>query len=122
MGLGGKSILRRGWILSSHLEDQKTAVGLPLAMSVFSIGLDNSSVQGGTMKSHRVVGGGGTQLHVIETGNPNGRPILFVHGFSQCGLTWSRQLASDLANDFRLLAMDMRGHGLSDKPQEGYSD
>ena len=74
------------------------------------------------MKSHRVVGGGGAQLHVIETGNPNGRPILFIHGFSQCRLAWNRQFSSDLANDFRLVAMDLRGHGLSDKPQEGYSD
>ena len=29
---------------------------------------------------------------------------------------------SDLADDYRLVAMDMRGHGLSDKPREGYSD
>jgi pimeloyl-ACP methyl ester carboxylesterase len=29
---------------------------------------------------------------------------------------------SDLANDFRLVAMDLRGHGLSDKPLEGYTD
>jgi non-heme chloroperoxidase len=74
------------------------------------------------MKSHKVAGGGGTALHVVETGNPNGRPILFIHGFSQCSLAWSRQLSSDLADDFRLIAMDLRGHGLSDKPREGYSD
>jgi len=29
---------------------------------------------------------------------------------------------SDLADDYRLIAMDMRGHGLSDKPREGYMD
>jgi len=29
---------------------------------------------------------------------------------------------SDLAEDFRLVAMDMRGHGLSDKPPEGYTE
>jgi pimeloyl-ACP methyl ester carboxylesterase len=29
---------------------------------------------------------------------------------------------SDLAEDFRLVAVDLRGHGLSDKPQEGYTD
>jgi non-heme chloroperoxidase len=74
------------------------------------------------MKSHRIVGGGGTQIHVVESGNAHGRPILFIHGFSQSCLCWSRQLNSDLANDFRLVAMDLRGHGLSDKPREGYAD
>lgn len=74
------------------------------------------------MKDHKVSGGGGIQIHLVETGNPNGRPILFIHGFSQCWLAWSKQLHSDLANDHRLVAMDIRGHGLSDKPRDGYSD
>lgn len=74
------------------------------------------------MKTHNVIGGGGTRLHVTETGNPDGRPILFIHGFSQCWLAWERQLTSDLAERYRLGAMDMRGHGLSDKPHEGYGD
>ena len=74
------------------------------------------------MKSHRIKGGGGVQLHVVEAGNPGGRPVLFLHGFSQCRLAWGRQLGSDLADDYRLVAMDMRGHGLSDKPREGYTD
>lgn len=74
------------------------------------------------MKSHVVTGGGGVHLHVVETGNPEGRPILFIHGVSQCWLSWRRQLDSDLAQDYRLVAMDMRGHGLSDKPREAYGD
>jgi non-heme chloroperoxidase len=74
------------------------------------------------MKSHMVKGGGGVPLHVVETGNATGRPILFIHGISQCWLSWSRQLNSDLASDYRLVAMDLRGHGLSDKPREGYTD
>jgi pimeloyl-ACP methyl ester carboxylesterase len=74
------------------------------------------------MTSHSVVGGNGVRLHVLETGNPQGTPILFIHGFSQCGLCWSRQLNSDLANDHRLVAMDLRGHGSSDKPRDAYSD
>lgn len=74
------------------------------------------------MKSHKITGGGGVHLHLVETGNSSGRPIMFIHGFSQSWLTWSRQLGSDLANDYRLVAMDMRGHGLSDKPHEGYTD
>jgi non-heme chloroperoxidase len=70
----------------------------------------------------QITGGGGVRLHVVETGNRRGRPILFVHGFSQSWLTWRRQLRSDLARDFRLVAMDLRGHGRSDKPREGYDD
>jgi non-heme chloroperoxidase len=74
------------------------------------------------MKHHKVAGGGGIQIHLVETGNPSRRPILFVHGFSQCWLAWSRQANSDLADDYRLVAMDLRCHGLSDKPREGYVD
>ena len=74
------------------------------------------------MRSHTIPGGGGTPIHVFETGNARGFPILFIHGFSQCSLAWSHQLHSDLAEDFRLLAMDLRGHGQSGKPNDGYGD
>jgi len=74
------------------------------------------------MKHHMVTGGGGVQLHAVETGNPSGRPIVFIHGFSQCSLAWARQLNSELADTFRLVALDLRGHGLSDKPRENYDD
>jgi non-heme chloroperoxidase len=69
-----------------------------------------------------VTGGGGVRLHVVETGNPAGRPILFVHGYSQNCLSWRRQLSSDLADEYRLVATDLRGHGRSDKPRQGYTD
>jgi len=74
------------------------------------------------MRDHTITGGGSTALHLVETGNPNGRPILFIHGFSQCWLAWSRQLHADLARSYRLVALDLRGHGLSGKPRDGYSD
>jgi pimeloyl-ACP methyl ester carboxylesterase len=74
------------------------------------------------MQTYRVTGGGGLTLHVQETGNPHGKPILFIHGFSQCRLAWNKHLHSDLAHDFRLVAMDIRGHGWSDKPREAYGD
>jgi pimeloyl-ACP methyl ester carboxylesterase len=65
-----------------------------------------------------VEGGGGARLWVDEAGDPRGRPIVFLHGFSQCRLCWRHQLASDLAADFRLVALDLRGHGDSDKPSD----
>lgn len=74
------------------------------------------------MQAHTVTGGHGVQLYVEETGNPNGRPIVFIHGFSQCRLAWRKQMTSDLARDFRLVAMDIRGHGLSQKPEDAYEE
>ena len=71
---------------------------------------------------HHTISAGSLKLHMVETGNSKGCPILFIHGFSQCWLAWNRQLNSDLANDHRLIAMDLRGHGLSDKPSDGYTD
>jgi non-heme chloroperoxidase len=34
------------------------------------------------MKEYTITGGGGLKQHVVEDGNPNGRPLLFIHGFS----------------------------------------
>jgi non-heme chloroperoxidase len=74
------------------------------------------------MRSHTILGGGGLKLHLVEAGNERGPPIVFIHGFSQCSLCWARQLNSELADRFRLIAMDLRGHGLSDKPRDMYAD
>jgi len=81
-----------------------------------------SQVRRKTMKHHTITGGGGTRLHVVESGNPRGQAVLFIHGFSQCWLAWERQLSSDLSRDYRLIAMDMRGHGASEAPPDGYGD
>jgi len=71
---------------------------------------------------HFVTGGGGCRIHLIESGNANGQPILFIHGYSQNALSWSAQLSSGLRARYRLVAMDLRGHGASDKPATGYDD
>ncbi|MGH8932621.1 MAG: alpha/beta fold hydrolase [Egibacteraceae bacterium] len=71
---------------------------------------------------HTVTGGGGVRLHVTEAGNPEGQPVLFLHTVSHCGLSWKKQFESDLADDLRLVTMDLRGHGMSEKPLDVYSD
>ncbi|MFC6837796.1 alpha/beta fold hydrolase [Halomarina ordinaria] len=74
------------------------------------------------MASHDVTGGGRTTIHVDETGDDDGPAVLFVHGCTQSRLAWDRQLQSDLDDDFRLVAMDLRGHGDSERPTEAYDD
>jgi pimeloyl-ACP methyl ester carboxylesterase len=72
----------------------------------------------GPSKTYTVRGGGGLALHVREWGNPNGIPILFLHGWSQSHQSWVRQYNSDLADGFRLVACDLRGHGMSESPTD----
>jgi non-heme chloroperoxidase len=68
------------------------------------------------MKTHTVPGGGGLRLHVREWGNPDGPPIVFIHGWSQSHLCWHKQVESPLRDEFRLVAFDLRGHGMSEAP------
>ncbi len=76
------------------------------------------------MEIATVVGGGGTKLHVREWGGKDAPPILFVHGWSQNHLAWKRQFDSSLADEFRLVAIDLRGHGMSEAPTtvEAFTD
>jgi len=74
------------------------------------------------MKHHTIIGGGGTRLHLVEAGDARAPSILFLHGCSQSWLTWDRQMRSELARRYRLVSMDLRGHGSSERPRDGYDD
>jgi pimeloyl-ACP methyl ester carboxylesterase len=83
-----------------------------------------TTTMAGRMQVHTVAGGGGLQLHVREWGKADGRPILFIHGWSQNHLCWDKQYESALRDEFRLVAFDLRGHGMSQAPAgpEHYTD
>jgi len=82
-----------------------------------TLGVEPTS-DGEPIATRDVRGGGGLRLHVREWGDPQGPPIVFVHGWSQSQLCWSRQIAGALAKDFRIVTFDLRGHGMSEKPPE----
>lgn len=48
-------------------------------------------------------------------GNVRGAEIVLIHGFMQSHLSWSKQVNSPLATEFRMVTYDVRGHGGSDK-------
>ncbi len=58
----------------------------------------------------------GVGIAVQEWGYAAGREIVFIHGFSQSHLCWKKQVESELAESFRMVTYDLRGHGDSDKP------
>lgn len=65
---------------------------------------------------HRITSSDGTEIHVDETGARDGQSILFIHGANLSRLSWDKQMYNGLDDGFHLAAMDIRGHGLSDKP------
>jgi len=59
----------------------------------------------------------GVTFQAYEWGNPSGGPIVFIHGIYQSALSWAKQIKDPhLASKYRLVAIDLRGHGASDKP------
>ena len=66
----------------------------------------------------------GVSIAAQRWGNPEGPEILFIHGFMQSHLSWTRQVESELAREFRMVTYDLRGHGDSEKPlvRERYRD
>jgi pimeloyl-ACP methyl ester carboxylesterase len=61
---------------------------------------------------------GGVSLHV-RVWSEAGPAILLLHGLASSARTWDL-VAPLLAPSFRVVALDERGHGESDKPEEGY--
>jgi len=58
---------------------------------------------------------GRLNFHIVEWGDPRNAPVLLLHGRSANAMDWQR-LAARLADRYRVVAFDQRGHGLSDRP------
>ncbi len=69
-----------------------------------------------------LTGGSGVRLAVRTAGEADAPPIVLLHGWAQSGAVFAHQLASPLARRFRLVAPDLRGHGASAAPADGYDD
>jgi pimeloyl-ACP methyl ester carboxylesterase len=73
---------------------------------------------GGMRRAFTVQTPDGVAIAAQEWGNAQGPEMLLVHGFAQCHLSWWKQVTSALAQDFRIVTYDLRGHGLSDRPAD----
>ncbi|WP_456368687.1 alpha/beta fold hydrolase [Geoglobus sp.] len=65
----------------------------------------------------------GLKLRYLDMGE--GEPLILVHGLGGCIEAWTAQL-EDFSEEFRVIALDLRGFGMSDAPEkvsiEGFAD
>ena len=62
----------------------------------------------------------GVRLHWVEYGALGAHaPVVLLHGLNDSYLTW-RQIAPVIAHGRHVLALDLPGHGLSDRPDASY--
>lgn len=60
----------------------------------------------------------GIELHYSEQGS--GEPLIMLHGFGECAGTWA-PVVPELAKRYRVITVDMRGHGRSTNPSNKFS-
>ena len=60
------------------------------------------------------------RLAYIDMGNPQGPPVVLIHGYTDNARDWV-PLIPYLSNRLRLIVVDIRGHGRSDKPECCYT-
>lgn len=74
------------------------------------------------MTTSTVSGGGGCAINMVSAGPKDGPLVLAIHGIGQSHRAFQPLL--EVADDrgWRVVAIDMRGHGASDKPHQAYED
>ena len=91
-----------------------------------SAGADTSSAgpgaPGDLRESRSVASTDGTTIAFQTCGDTAARPLLLLHGWAQSSRAWGDELLGRLAETFRVIAMDLRGHGNSGAPADGYDD
>jgi len=70
------------------------------------------------LRRFRVETPDGVGIAAAEWGTPGGPELLFIHGFSQSGHCWDRQVSAPALAYCHMVTYDFRGHGASDRPLE----
>jgi pimeloyl-ACP methyl ester carboxylesterase len=67
-------------------------------------------------QSIKVTSPDGLKISANIIGAANAPAVVLIHGLMQSHLSWTKQVESALAEEFRLVTYDLRGHGASDAP------
>lgn len=100
------------WVLCKHflkkLWDPNSMIPLPRDKPP-------SCLVDSTLGQHQYVKLQGIKYHYVEAGRQNNSTILLLHGFPDCWLSWRYQIPV-LSVHFRVIALDLKGFGDTEKP------
>jgi pimeloyl-ACP methyl ester carboxylesterase len=108
--------MRRGW---------KIAIGVVVALIVLlalnALSVDRETKAAGvTEPGGKILDLSGGELEVVERGPKTAEPIVLIHCFT-CAINYWDGMIPLLAKQHRVVAVDLLGHGGSEKPASGYS-
>lgn len=69
---------------------------------------------------HAYIEANGVRFHYVTQGPDDGPLVLLLHGFPEHWYSWRHQIPALAEAGFRVVAPDLRGYNLSDKPARGY--
>ena len=115
-GLSRRQLLRRGMVASLALSAAGPLLSTAHATTKPPKAPDLPPGFKDTFTS-RLIDAGGLRQHAVIGGE--GPPLLLVHGWPQTWYAW-RLLMPALARDYQVIAVDQRGIGLTDSPENGY--
>lgn len=108
--------MRRGWKI---LVGAVLALAILLALNVWSVDSETKPAEV-TVPGGRILHLPGGEMQVLERGPRTAAPIVLIHCFT-CAIDWWDGMIPRLDRDHRVIAVDLRGYGGSEKPASGYS-
>jgi len=106
---------------------RRWTIGVVVLLALVVLLVINALLVDGETESAGVTVSGGRildlpagEMQVLERGPRRGSPIVLIHCFS-CAIDWWDRMLPMLERKHRVIAVDLLGHGGSEKPDSGYS-
>jgi pimeloyl-ACP methyl ester carboxylesterase len=106
---------------------RRWTIGIGVVLALLALLVVNALVVDGQTESAQVTEPGGRilrlpdgEMQVVERGPRGGSPIVLIHCFS-CAINWWDRMLPMLERKHRVVAVDLLGHGGSEKPSSGYT-
>jgi pimeloyl-ACP methyl ester carboxylesterase len=108
--------MRRGWKILIGIA---AALIVLIAINAMVVDDETKSAEA-TEPAGRIMKLPGGEIQVVEHGPRDAPPIVLIHCFT-CAIDWWDGMVPHLDRDHRVIAVDLLGHGGSEKPSSGYS-